>query len=46
MLSVLKNKNFLFLILGRLVTNIGDSMYTVAAMWLVFDLSKVHFIPD
>ncbi|XBM33409.1 MFS transporter [Bacillus licheniformis] len=43
MLSVLKNKNFLFLILGRLVTNIGDSMYTVAAMWLVFDLSKSTF---
>nr|WP_051314916.1 MFS transporter [Alteribacter aurantiacus] len=32
------NKNFLKLFLGRLVTNIGDSLYTIAAMWLVYDL--------
>lgn len=38
-----KNKSFLFLFLGRLVTNIGDSLYYIAAMWLVYDLSKNPF---
>lgn len=38
-----KNKSFLFLFLGRLVTNIGDSLYYIAAMWLVYDLSKNLF---
>lgn len=37
------NRNFLFLFLGRLVTNIGDSLYYVAAMWLVYDLSGSAF---
>lgn len=38
-----KNKSFLFLFLGRLVTNIGDSLYYISAMWLVYDLSKNPF---
>lgn len=38
-----KNRNFLFLFLGRLVTNVGDSIYYVAAMWLVYDLGGSAF---
>lgn len=33
-----KNKNFLILFLGRVITNIGDSLYYVAAMWLIYQL--------
>ncbi|WP_373285580.1 MFS transporter [Paraliobacillus quinghaiensis] len=42
-MSVFKNKNFLFLFLGRLVSNAGDSLYAVAAMWLVYDLGGSAF---
>ncbi|ASN07163.1 MFS transporter [Virgibacillus necropolis] len=42
-MNILKNKNFLFLLLGRIVTNIGDSIYYVAAMWLVYDLGGNAF---
>lgn len=35
----LRNADFRRLFLGRLVTNAGDSLYSVAAMWLVYDLS-------
>lgn len=38
-----KNKNFLFLLMGRLVANIGDSLYYIAAMWLVFELGGSTF---
>lgn len=34
-----ENPSFLRLLFGRLVTNAGDSLYTVAAMWLVYDLT-------
>lgn len=37
-MSIFLNKNFLYMFLGRIVTNIGDTLYAVAAMWLVFDL--------
>lgn len=33
------NRSFLRLLGGRLVTNAGDSLYYIAAMWLVFDLT-------
>jgi len=33
------NRAFLRLLGGRLVTNAGDSLYYIAAMWLVFDLT-------
>lgn len=33
------NPDFRRLFLGRLVTNAGDSLYAVAAMWLVYSLS-------
>jgi predicted MFS family arabinose efflux permease len=37
--SLWRNRNFLRLLFGRLVTNAGDSLYTVAAMWLVYDIT-------
>ncbi|SDK29813.1 MFS transporter [Sediminibacillus albus] len=37
------NRDFLWLFLGRIVTNIGDSVYYVAAMWLVYDLGGSSF---
>ena len=33
-----RNRTFLRLLTGRLVTNAGDSIYYVAALWLVHDL--------
>lgn len=41
--SLWHNRNFRRLLLGRLVTNAGDSLYLVAAMWLVFDLTGSSF---
>ena len=35
---LLRNRTFLRLLVGRLVTNAGDSIYYVAALWLVHDL--------
>ncbi|WP_077614695.1 MFS transporter [Caenibacillus caldisaponilyticus] len=40
MFKLLLKKNFLFLFAGRFITNLGDSIYIVAAMWLVYDLTK------
>ncbi|WP_420809420.1 MFS transporter [Aquibacillus halophilus] len=42
-MNVFKNKNFTFLFLGRLVSNAGDSLYAVAAMWLVYELGGSAF---
>ncbi|AXI07985.1 MFS transporter [Oceanobacillus zhaokaii] len=42
-MGLLKNKNFLFLLIGRIVTNIGDSIYYIAAMWLVYSLGGNAF---
>lgn len=39
MRALLANREFRRLFLGRLVTNAGDSLYAVAAMWLVYSLS-------
>ena len=36
--SLRRNRNFLGL-LGRLVTNAGDSLYAVVAVWLVHDFT-------
>jgi len=43
MWALFKNSNFTKLFFGRVVTNIGDSMYAVAAMWLVYELSSSAF---
>jgi MFS family permease len=39
MQTVLRNRDFRSLVVGRLVTNAGDSLYSVAAMWLVWELT-------
>lgn len=36
---VRNNSSFRRLLLGRVVTNVGDSLYYIAAIWLVYDLS-------
>ncbi|WP_082096762.1 MFS transporter [Paenibacillus wulumuqiensis] len=43
MKSLFSNLNFLSLFTGRMVTNIGDSIYYVASMWLVYQLSGSTF---
>lgn len=37
-MDIFRNKNFSIMFTGRILTNIGDSLYAVAAMWLVYDL--------
>lgn len=37
------NTTFLRLFFGRLVTNAGDSLYYIGAMWLVYDLTGSTF---
>lgn len=37
------NESFMRLFLGRVVTNAGDSMYYIAAMWLVWELTGSTF---
>ncbi|WP_435178273.1 MFS transporter [Halorussus sp. AFM4] len=37
------NPAFVRLFVGRVVTNAGDSLYAIAAMWLVFDLTGSSF---
>jgi MFS family permease len=39
----MKNRNFILLISGRIVTNVGDSLYAVASMWLVYEMTKSNF---
>ena len=43
MRALLSNRNFTRLFAGRLVTNAGDSLYFIAAMWLVYDLTGNEF---
>ncbi len=43
MFTLFSNRNFTLLFLGRMVTNAGDSLYTVAAMWLVYQLGGSTF---
>lgn len=42
-MALRRNRNFRRLFLGRLVTNAGDSVYFIAAMWLVYDLTRSPF---
>ncbi|ERN53750.1 MFS transporter [Alkalihalophilus marmarensis] len=37
------NRNFACMFFGRILTNVGDSLYAVAAMWLVYDLGGSTF---
>ncbi|WP_139693384.1 MFS transporter [Sporolactobacillus terrae] len=43
MKRLFRNRNFSILFIGRLITNIGDSMYYIAAMWLVYKLGGSAF---
>ncbi|HEX7064136.1 MAG TPA: MFS transporter [Bacillales bacterium] len=43
MLALFKNADFVRLFFGRLITNAGDSLYAVAAMWLVYELGGNAF---
>ncbi len=38
------SRTFRRLLLGRIVTNVGDSLYFVGAMWLVYELSGDPFV--
>lgn len=42
-MGALSNRSFLGLFLGRIVSNLGDSLYVIAAMWLVYELSGSSF---
>ncbi|AIC93102.1 MFS transporter [Shouchella lehensis] len=42
-MKLLKNRNFMVMLSGRMVTNIGEGLYAVAAMWLIFELSGSTF---
>lgn len=37
------NRNFSFMFTGRILSNMGDSIYYVAAMWLVYELGGSAF---
>lgn len=41
--SLRSNASFVRLLTGRALTNAGDSLYAIAAMWLVFDLTGSSF---
>jgi MFS family permease len=43
MSSLVRNRDFVRLFAGRALTNAGDSLYYVAAMWLVYDLTGSSF---
>lgn len=38
-----RNKNFLILLFGRLITNFGDSIYSIATLTLIYTLTKSTF---
>ena len=38
-----KNKNFSILLFGRLITNFGDSIYSMATLTLIYSLTKSTF---
>ena len=40
---MIKNRDFLILFFGRLITNFGDSIYLIATMLLVYSLSSSSF---
>ncbi|WP_262393256.1 hypothetical protein [Sporolactobacillus inulinus] len=41
--ALVTNKNFIALFFGRLISNIGDSLYYIAAMWLAYELGGSAF---
>ncbi|PSP78952.1 MFS transporter [Halobacteriales archaeon QS_1_68_20] len=43
MRAIFRNRDFRWLFAGRVVTNIGDSLYFIAAMWLVYNITGDAF---
>lgn len=41
--TLFRNRDFTRLFAGRVITNAGDSLYFIAAMWLVYDLTGDPF---
>jgi len=41
--NMFKNKNFSILLFGRLITNFGDSIYSIATLTLIYSLTKSTF---
>ena len=41
--TMFKNKNFSILLFGRLITNFGDSIYSIATLTLIYSLTKSTF---
>ena len=41
--TMFKNKNFSILLFGRLITNFGDSIYSIAILSLIYTLTKSTF---
>lgn len=39
-----ENRDFLRLLIGRLVTNAGDSLYSIGILWLVFEMTNSTFL--
>lgn len=42
-MKLLSNSDFLTLFAGRILTNMADSIYYIAAMWIVYDLTGNAF---
>ncbi|WAA10121.1 MFS transporter [Fervidibacillus albus] len=42
-MHVFQNQNFILLLFGRIITNFGDSLYGVASMLLVYEMTKSTF---
>lgn len=43
MVKISKNKNFRILLVSRFLSNMGSSFYSIAAMWLVYNLGGSTF---
>ncbi|MGE7769094.1 MFS transporter [Viridibacillus arvi] len=43
MIKLFKNRNFAALFFGRTISNFGDSLYAIAAIWLVYELGGSTF---
>ena len=37
--SVIKNRNFIFLWIGHLISHAGDAIYAIALPWLILDMT-------
>ena len=37
--NIIKNKNFIFLWIGHLISHAGDAVYAIALPWLILDMT-------